>query len=227
MEFLLRVEFWIYAAMACIFVSGVLLCVLPVLRVRRALRRGCAALSKRRTDGSYLYDHPDFLHCKALDAYWARFVSNLRTLRRSNGACEVGDFINHRTAIQEPGHAAYGDMIPGVLTTLGILGSFYGIVRGLSTLDLATSESMSQSIVVLISGMRTAFNTSIAGAVLAISFQLLRRLTIGRAERTLRAFVSGCQTQTAELLTPDATAMQTLHAILDELRAIRGLLERN
>ena len=141
-------------------------------------------------------------------------------MRKNNSVCEVYDFINPQSAIHGPGHSAYGSMIPGLLTTLGIVGSFYGIVKGLSTLDLSTTESMSLSIGILISGMRTAFNTSIVGAILALIFQILRRIIIGSAERTLRAFISKCQTEMMSMLTPDATLMQTLHAILAELRVI-------
>ena len=87
-------------------------------------------------------------------------------------------------------------------------------------MDLSTTESMSLSIGVLISGMRTAFNTSIVGAILALIFQVLRRITIGSAEKTLRSFIGKCQMEIMALLTPDATLMQTLHAILAELRTI-------
>ena len=179
-------------------------------------------LKLRRADGSHAYASLNFLNCRALDGHWERFLNNMELMRKNNAVCEIEDFINPRTAIHEPGHSSYGEMIPGLLTTLGIVGSFYGIVKGLSTLDLSTTESMSLSIAVLISGMRTAFHTSIAGAVLALSFQIMRRMVIGSAERTLKIFIGSCQTEMASLLTPDATLMQTLHAILMELRKISG-----
>lgn len=219
-DILTRVDFWIYLTMAVIFVTGVILCLLPVKKVQKALGSAHKLLGERRSDGSYLYNSPNFLNCKALDDCWQRFLSNLDLMRKNNSVCEVYDFINPQSAIHGPGHSAYGSMIPGLLTTLGIVGSFYGIVKGLSTLDLSTTESMSLSIGILISGMRTAFNTSIVGAILALIFQILRRIIIGSAERTLRAFISKCQTEMMSMLTPDATLMQTLHAILAELRVI-------
>lgn len=219
-KIILRVDFWIYLVMAVIFLSGVILCVHPVKKIRKALRKAEKHLGSRRADGSYLYDSPEFLNCRALNDHWKRFLSNLDLMRKNNAVCEVYDFINPQTAIHGPGHSAYGEMIPGILTTLGIIGSFYGIVKGLSTLDLSTTQSMNQSISVLISGMRTAFNTSIVGAVLALVFQVLRRITIGNAERTLKIFVGSCQTEITALLTTDATLMQTLHAILAELRSM-------
>ncbi len=219
---LTRVDFWIYVAMALIFLSGILLCLLPIRKVQKALKKAEKELGSRRADGSYLYNTPDFLKCAALNDCWRRFLSNLDLMKKNNAVCEVYDFINPQTAIHEPGHSAYGAMIPGVLTTLGIVGSFYGIVSGLSTLDLSSTETMSLSIAVLIAGMRTAFNTSIVGAVLALIFQIIRRIIIGSADRTLKRFVNSCQTEITALLTPDATMMQTLHAILAELRAMNA-----
>jgi hypothetical protein len=190
--------------------------------VQSALGKASKELGTRRPDGSYLYSSPDFLKCDALNEHWKRFLSNLELMRKNNATCEVYDFINPSTAIHEPGHSAYGEMIPGMLTTLGIVGSFYGIVRGLSTLDLTTTETMSQSIATLIAGMRTAFNTSIVGALLALAFQILRRITINSAEHTLKIFINNCQSDIMAMLTPDASLMQTLHAILAELRNINS-----
>lgn len=221
-EILKRVDFWIYLVMGIIFLTGIFYCIFPIRRVQKALRKAGKSLGTRREDGSYFYNSPDFLHCRELDDDWKRFLSNLELMRKNNASCEVCDFINPQTAIHEPGHSAYGGMVPGLLTTLGIVGSFYGIVKGLSTLDLSTTESMSLSIAVLISGMRTAFNTSIAGAILALIFQILRRITIGSAERTLKLFVRDCQVEITAMLTPDTTMMQTLHAILVELRNINA-----
>lgn len=222
-----RVDVWIYAAMAVLFLTGIILCLIPVRRNQAALKRATKELSIRRPDGSYLYDSPNFIRSRSLAECWNRFLNNKEIMLKNNAACEVSDFINTRTAIHEPGRSAYGAMLPGLLTTLGILGSFYGIVRGLSTLDLSTTQTMSDSIAVLISGMRTAFNTSIVGAILALIFQIIRRIVIGSAEKTLRIFTRECQSRMMDLLTPDATLMQTLHAILSELRTMNEWRSRH
>lgn len=225
-DLFLRIDFWIYLTMGVIFLSGVLLCLLPVRKTQRALAKAEKKLGDRRPDGSYFYASPEFLRGTVLEDCWRRFLSNLELMRKNNAVCEVYDFINPQTAIHGPGHSSYGEMIPGILTTLGIIGSFYGIVKGLSTLDLSTTETMSLSIATLISGMRTAFNTSIVGAVLALIFQLLRRMVVGSAERTLKLFVGACQNEIMSLLTPDATLIQTLHAILAELRGISAMQKK-
>lgn len=226
-EMLREPALWIYVTMAVIFLLGVWLCIRPMMQVGRALKRAEKKIGSRRTDGSHIYDIPNFLNCKWLNHSWACFLANLDAMKKSNGSCSVSDYINPRTAIQEPGHGAFGGMIPGVLTTLGILGSFYGIVQGLSMLDLTSSETMGASIAVLIGGMRTAFNTSIVGAVLALVFQLWRRLVSELTGRSLSRFVQTCDSQICASLSGEAAMSRTMHAILTELRAIRDEMKAN
>lgn len=72
--------------------------------------------------------------------------------------------------------------MPGTYTGLGILGTFMGFSAGLSNFDPSTTESMQESIRTLLTGINTAFNTSIVGVVLSITFNfvflqpLLKRL---------------------------------------------------
>lgn len=72
--------------------------------------------------------------------------------------------------------------MPGTYTGLGILGTFMGFAAGLSNFDPSTTESMQESIRTLLTGINTAFNTSIVGVVLSITFNfvflqpLLKRL---------------------------------------------------
>lgn len=72
--------------------------------------------------------------------------------------------------------------MPGTYTGLGILGTFMGFSAGLSNFNPSTTESMQESIRTLLTGINTAFNTSIIGVVLSIMFNfgflqpLLKRL---------------------------------------------------
>lgn len=59
---------------------------------------------------------------------------------------------------------------PTLLTTLGILGTFVGIVSGLLGFDV---NDIDGSIGNLLSGLKTAFITSLAGMLFSISFKLL------------------------------------------------------
>lgn len=59
---------------------------------------------------------------------------------------------------------------PTLLTTLGILGTFFGIVAGLLAFDVSDIDG---SIEGLLSGMKTAFITSLVGMFLSIVYKVL------------------------------------------------------
>ena len=52
------------------------------------------------------------------------------------------------------------DQLPSIISTLGVLGTFLGITRGLMSFDTATLD---QSIPILLDGLKTAFFTSLLG----------------------------------------------------------------
>jgi len=67
-------------------------------------------------------------------------------------------------------HHSFTQYAPTLLTTLGILGTFFGIVAGLLAFDV---ENIDGSIEGLLSGMKTAFITSLAGMFLSIVYKTL------------------------------------------------------
>lgn len=64
---------------------------------------------------------------------------------------------------------------PTLLTSIGILGTFAGIVIGLAEFD-TSDDMMNQSIQSLLGGLDTAFTSSLVGMSLAIIFKLLTAL---------------------------------------------------
>lgn len=71
-------------------------------------------------------------------------------------------------------HHAFTQYAPTLLTTLGILGTFFGIVAGLLAFDV---KNIDNSISGLLSGMKTAFLTSLVGMLLSILYKTL--VTVG------------------------------------------------
>ena len=65
------------------------------------------------------------------------------------------------------------EIVPNQLTSIGILGTFFGIVIGLIDFQLVDID---QSIARLLEGLKTAFITSIAGIALSILFKLVTSL---------------------------------------------------
>ncbi|CAB3834302.1 MotA/TolQ/ExbB proton channel family protein [Achromobacter piechaudii] len=67
-------------------------------------------------------------------------------------------------------HTRFLENAPGILTSLGILGTFVGIVIGLLNFDVSAID---QSIRQLLEGMKTAFITSLVGMLCSIIFKAL------------------------------------------------------
>lgn len=66
--------------------------------------------------------------------------------------------------------------LPGVLTGLGIIGTFVGLLTGIGGIGFSSVEAALESVAVLLSGIETAFYTSIAGVILSILFNILNRI---------------------------------------------------
>lgn len=223
----------VYGCMAMIYLIGLKNCVLPLFSVRRALLRGEKLISQRADNGAYLYEAPDFLKCKYIDDWWARYIFNLRELKRTNGDCDVIDFINSNTVIQAPAHSQFAEIIPGMMTSLGVLGTFVGLVQGVSGLKIQGADvaQMQQSIAALVEGMSGAFYTSIAGVICAVSFQLIRRMAVSNTTAALNRFVHSCQSVVSKPYTQDTKLIQTIYALLIEVRrsneAVQEVLKRS
>ena len=76
---------------------------------------------------------------------------------------------------------AFTDYIPTLLSSLGILGTFAGIVIGLLAFD-PTPEKMNDSITNLLWGLQTAFFTSITGVFLSITFKAFESFLLNQEQ---------------------------------------------
>jgi hypothetical protein len=102
----------------------------------------------------------------------------------------VEDYINDDTVTHGPGNATLAELIPNLLTSLGILGTFMGLSRGLSSLNFADASELIEGIPNLLSGMRFAFGTSVAGISCSIVFNMLNRISQGSSYRAIDDFVT-------------------------------------
>ena len=86
-----------------------------------------------------------------------------------SSVCDIRSFINE-DAIETYVHRGILENIPDILTSLGILGTFVGLVMGLREFDPSGYEQMAGSVTPLINGIKVAFITSIYGIALSLSF---------------------------------------------------------
>lgn len=186
------VDILIYGAIAAVLLIGLFKCVIPVRRVARALRRATSRIERNpsATDasGTPLWQNSSFLG-KRLECAWNKFLSNAIQLDARGLTCNVDDYINDDTTIYAVGHVQLSEVIPGLLTSLGILGTFIGLIRGLGGLDLnAGNSQLVDSIGNMISGMTFAFSTSVAGVACSLCFNVVCKTVTGSAINALDSF---------------------------------------
>ena len=182
-------DYAIYFAIAVVTLIGVLKCLLPLWTTRRALRR---AIRKLQDEAGTVTDHPvwqeNLFLGRRLRGCRLRFLQNAIQLDRRGLPCNVEDYVNDDTVTQGPGNATLAELIPSLLTSLGILGTFMGMTQGLSGLDVTTTDNMMTGIQNLLGGMQFAFGTSVAGVACSLIFNMLNRIAQGSSYRAIDDF---------------------------------------
>ena len=181
-------EWLVYFAIVVVTLIGLLKCIYPMLRNAALLNRAVVKLEKSTAAGDRpVWREPRFLG-RSLRPHWQQFLLNAGQLDIRGMACDTRDYINEETAIEQPGHAQLAELIPSLLTSLGILGTFLGLMEGLTSVDFSNAEGTLTSIPVLLGGMRFAFATSVAGISCSLMFNMGNRIASGHAVRALTNF---------------------------------------
>ena len=179
----------VYTAIGLVTLLGIFKCVMPLRQSIHCLKRAVRVLGRNasRENGAPIWENELFMGRGMVNA-WRRFLQNAQQLDARGMTCDVREYINDDTAIYDIGNIPLSEMIPGLLTSLGILGTFLGLRRGLAGLDVSDAAKTMESIPNMIGGMAFAFSTSIAGVGCSLLFQLLNRSTMGRAANAVTEF---------------------------------------
>ena len=181
-------EWLVYCAIAIVTLIGLCKCIYPMLRNAALLNRAVVKLEKSTAAGDRpVWREPRFLG-RSLRPQWQQFLLNAGQLDIRGMACDTRDYVNEETAIEQPGHAQLAELIPSLLTSLGILGTFLGLMEGLTSVDFSNAEGTLTSIPTLLGGMRFAFATSVAGIACSLAFNMGNRIAYGHAQRALISF---------------------------------------
>lgn len=182
------VDFLVYGAIALVVLVGVCKCIYPVFRNGSLLN--CAVAKLEKTAGNNQrpsWREPRFLG-RALRNEWQKFLLNAGQLDVRGMPCDIEDYINEDSVIDKPGHSQLAELIPSLLTSLGILGTFIGLMEGLTSVNFSDAQGTMDSIPLLLTGMRFAFATSVAGITCSLLFNMFYRMSVGRACRALDSF---------------------------------------
>ncbi|MBR5960383.1 MAG: hypothetical protein IKZ98_05255 [Clostridia bacterium] len=184
-------DYLVYSAIAVVTLIGLFKCLVPLWKTTGALRR---AITRLQVNAGKTTDKPVWQEArfvgKRLQGIWLRFLQNAEQLDRRGLPTNVEDYINDDTVTHGPGNATLAELIPNLLTSLGILGTFMGLSRGLSSLNFADASELIKGIPDLLGGMRFAFGTSVAGISCSIVFNMINRISQGSSYRAIDDFVS-------------------------------------
>ena len=102
-----------------------------------------------------------------LDRKMDDFVDSIG--KSQEGIGEVEEYIN-LDEVDVHIHKRLLELAPDIFTSLGILGTFVGLVWGLKNFEPTDYEAMTSSVAALVDGIKVAFLTSIYGIALSIVY---------------------------------------------------------
>tara|TARA_R110001592_G_scaffold97579_1_gene279497 strand:+ start:1712 stop:3511 length:1800 start_codon:yes stop_codon:yes gene_type:complete len=122
---------------------------------------------------------------------------------------------------------------PALLTTLGIFGTFAGIVIGLMLFD---AEHIDESITGLLGGLKTAFVTSLFGILASILFKSLQSLGVITPKKNIETAASATPEDILGAITNQSKALDTLvmaiggegdGSLVSQVKLLRGDVNDN
>lgn len=184
-------NFAFLAIMTVLYLAGMLGGMFRVEGIGQALHRGKEELTGIfKTPGkvkneSLVYLKGIFDH-KYLDGRLDDFVDGMNQAKEGIG--EIEDYINEDD-IDLHVHKRILEMIPDIFTSLGILGTFIGLVWGLKNFEPSSYETMTNSVSLLVAGIKVAFLTSIYGIAFAIIYTSGMKSVFSDMNEKLQAFL--------------------------------------
>ena len=165
-------NFAFLAIMSVIYLLGLFGGMFRVDGITQALMRGTQELtgvfkmpgkakSEDLTCLKGIFDH------KYLDDRMDNFVDSMN--KNQEGVGGIEEYINE-DEIDLHVHKKILEMAPDIFTSLGILGTFIGLVWGLKSFEPSSYETMTTSVSTLVEGIKVAFLTSIYGIAFALIY---------------------------------------------------------
>ena len=114
--------------------------------------------------------------------------------------CDIADYIGY-DLIDSAIHRERLNQVAGVMTGLGILGTFVGLSLGLQSFNTGTTAEITRSIEPLMAGIKVAFHTSIYGMVFSLVFNYVYKKRLDDAEGAVRMFITSYK----KYVMPDTT----------------------
>ena len=135
-----------------------------------------------------------FAHNNEFAEAWQEFEDSLITRKRNENqeivykTDEASLFFSADRLLEHHLNLRFWNSVPAVLVGFGILGTFVGLVWGLipfSGIDFTQTDQIQSAIKELLSGVSTAFVTSVWGMLTSLVFNWLEKWRISRVSRAI------------------------------------------
>ena len=163
-------------ATACFLIGYFAGCARPLAKVAAALSRVTEDIVDADGDPKALWDRfgrrEKLFGNRRLDERYGAYLREVNRLQQQNSLtadCRIEDYIGEEllySAVNKP----FCDQLGGIMTGLGILFTFIGLVYGLRNFDASTVDVMQTSTQALMAGIKIAFLTSIFGLIYSLLF---------------------------------------------------------
>lgn len=114
---------------------------------------------------------------EVVETQWQDYKDSISEIEESDKDViyEIDRYFSQVNLIELPGKRKIAEIIPGILTALGILGTFLGLLAGVNGLDTASAEALRGSIGLLLGAMSVAFSSSITGIITSLFWSYFDR----------------------------------------------------
>lgn len=165
-----------------VIVGVFLFYVFRLLNVTRRLRRKLESLSKNFSEDLI---KKDVLFTQVWKDYQESFID-------FNGGRKTDefsyDYFNEKQLLSSNTNLKLINSIPATLVGIGILGTFVGLTYGISNFQTDSTEDIKNSIQILLSGMGTAFVSSIYGMLLSLVFTFFEKVQVNSLHNSIHRF---------------------------------------
>lgn len=164
-----------------VIVAIFLFYVFRLLNVTRRLRRKLESLSKNFSEDLI---KKDVLFTQVWKDYQESFIE-------FNGGKKTDefsyDYFNEKHLLSANTNLRLINSIPATLVGFGILGTFIGLTYGISNFKTSSTEEIKDSIESLLSGMGTAFVSSIYGMLLSLVFTFFEKIQVNSLHNSIHS----------------------------------------
>lgn len=166
----------------------------PWLKLRAELKAAVAFIESKvpekdtSIDDETYHEIDDYFMGKPDFAYsWREFSEVIiKVDGRFHNSIQAEDFFTHSSVIRTGPTmiGAWHSSIPGILTGLGLLGTFVALLLGLAQLHVSDTQQV-QGIEEFINALSGKFTSSIAGLVMAILYTSSERISVSNLDKYL------------------------------------------